>query len=411
MIRRLMRKYINILLNKNTEILKSNIHDLKTDLEQYVFDKTNYNANLTINIANEFRDYLYKINQQTKNNLIQNESYSISTINGYGKEFFWVTNSGDRDPITNNARLGKVTMDEFIFGLFCNKIGVFCDLGANIGAFSLSFSALGWSGFAFEASSSNYDVLQKSIYLNNFNITAVNKAVYDKSCSIYFVQDGPWGLIKNDVYPNEKYEEIECICLDDYFNNITNEINDIDLIKIDIEGSEVAALRGMKQSLKRFHYPIIYTEVNAFALALQGETPLSYFQEAKSIGYSIYQVAEGKLYKYKIENFPKEFIGDFLFIKDIPEYVNEYIAGEVYSSEEEELTYIISKLKEHSVWNNLKAYGRESNNDEYGSYICYCLKDYPNYYLKDEILLLLKEIKESNKENYLIQKYLEWFNK
>ena len=69
------------------------------------------------------------------------------------------------------------------------------DLGRNIGAFSLSFGAMGWKRFVFDASANNVNLLNKSIHLNDFDITIINKAIYDKTGNIYFGQLGPYGLI------------------------------------------------------------------------------------------------------------------------------------------------------------------------------------------------------------------------
>ena len=72
------------------------------------------------------------------------------------------------------------------------------DLGANIGATSLSLAAHGWKGYAFEASARNASLLKKSAEINDFQIAVRQTAVYSKSGEIYFSQDGPWGLVQTE---------------------------------------------------------------------------------------------------------------------------------------------------------------------------------------------------------------------
>jgi len=54
---------------------------------------------------------------------------------------------------------------------------------------------MGWKRFVFDASANNVNLLNKSIHLNDFDITIINKAIYDKTGNIYFGQLGPYGLI------------------------------------------------------------------------------------------------------------------------------------------------------------------------------------------------------------------------
>lgn len=58
----------------------------------------------------------------------------------------------------------------------------------------------------------------------------------------------------------------------------------IKLIKLDIEGSECAALRGAKEVIAR-HRPILIVEVNRPALERNGETDLSLIHLIECLGY------------------------------------------------------------------------------------------------------------------------------
>jgi hypothetical protein len=64
----------------------------------------------------------------------------------------------------------------------------------------------------------------------------------------------------------------------------------VDLIKIDIEGHEPAALDGMKTTLARDH-PVILTEANDYWLRTWSNSSASdYIQQLISLGYDVYDV-------------------------------------------------------------------------------------------------------------------------
>lgn len=336
--------------------------------------------------------------------MIENDKYTITTTVYEDKSFFWVCNKTADDLITRMAKEGKVFLDPEVVELFSGIKGTFLDIGANIGAFSLAFATKGWSGYAFEASSANADVFRKSILLNNFNVSLIENVIYDRTDRLFFVQNGPWGFVKNQVFGNEQYEELNAISLDDWFTD--KKIGAIDLIKIDIEGSEVAALRGAAKMLKALNYPPIYTEVNAFALALQGETPYSYFKTAEDMGYRIYEIYGGNLYEYDKAIFPIEFCRDYIFLKEIPEFLRERTFGRI-ANNDGRYENICQRLKNYERWTELNKYGNEESAQDYDSYLLFALKDYPNI-MTEEIKEILLEIRNVANDNILVNNFLKW---
>ena len=311
--------------------------------------------------------------------------------------FFWVIFNTARDPISQGARCGSISIDHSLFGLF-NVPGTFLDLGGNIGAFSLSFGAMGWNGYTFEASSKNADVLKKSIFLNNFDITLINKAVFDKTGYIYFGQLGPYGLIQNEMTSGIQWEEIPCICLDDWYNQ-EGAPEKIDFIKIDIEGSEVAALRGMKKMLEKYCFPPIFVESNSWTLFLQSETQKSLLSTANEMGYIPYILKNTSLLKYDINNFPMVLCTDFLLIKDIPENLKINTYGEYIQDPNEVVTFLIKSLSKLEDGFDRQLY----------TSMCYALKDFPDYVCNIEIRDKLEHIVRINANDNFLKKYLGWF--
>lgn len=184
---------------------------------------------------------------------IKDKNCCISKIRNGAKEFFMVTDIDATDVISEEARRGHLMLDPWLSVIFNKENGCLLDLGANIGVVSLEFASRGWKSYAFEASARNALNLNKSAIVNGYDIDVVCKAVYDQTGNIYFVQNGPWGFIKNEVYSEINYERIECICLDDFVDKVKE--NQIDLIKIDVEGSEVAVIRGGGVFFKKIQFP------------------------------------------------------------------------------------------------------------------------------------------------------------
>jgi len=172
---------------------------------------------------------------------------------------------------------------------------VFVDIGANIGYFSLiAARVVGEKGmvYAFEPDNEHFQLLQKNIKKNGYtNITSVKKAVSDTTgvASFYLKKDN---LCAHSLIPNEKDSvvEVETITLDEYFK--TN--NNIDVIKIDVEGAEPAVFRGMQKVISINKKIALITEFYPNALKRCGVSPETYLQSIIDSGFILYRIDEEK---------------------------------------------------------------------------------------------------------------------
>ena len=134
-----------------------------------------------------------------------------------------------------------------------NAADVVLDVGTNIGETLLHFAQLsGTDGFVygFEPDKRNFENVQKNISLNDFNnIHVFNLGVSDKkeTQKLYRVDQHNLGMNRilndTDAASFEDFTIIETDTLDNVVSE--NNIQKIDLIKIDIEGYEMHALRGV----------------------------------------------------------------------------------------------------------------------------------------------------------------------
>jgi FkbM family methyltransferase len=146
--------------------------------------------------------------------------------------------------------------------------GVFYDIGANLGFFSLLAAHL--SGldqgrvFAFEAAPDNAEAISVNAALNRIgNVRVIAKAVSDRSGHgrLQVVDDQSWSkLVEYGEHPfTERVIDVELVAIDDLL--ASGELPPPTLVKIDVEGAELAVLSGMRATIER-HRPAIICELH-----------------------------------------------------------------------------------------------------------------------------------------------------
>jgi len=174
------------------------------------------------------------------------------------------------------------------------------DLGANLGYFSLlAANIMGASGkiYSFEPESNNYKYLLKNIELNNYNITATQKAVADKNGKAKFYicpydsghhtlnqYEGISSYRSVPLYSKEEFIEIDTIKLDDFLSER------VDVIKMDVEGSEMLALMGMDKIIKRSENLKMFIEFFPLLIKKMGNSPKEFIDRLLDYHFSIFIV-------------------------------------------------------------------------------------------------------------------------
>lgn len=149
--------------------------------------------------------------------------------------------------------------------LFLKKDSTFIDLGANFGLYTLNASRLiGKKGniISFEPFSKNYKSLMDNITINNLqNVQTEKLAIGEKNGNInlyYDERENNLGMVSTKNIENSSKEQVKIVSIDSYLQN--KYLSHIDLIKIDIEGFEYSALKGMRATLIRYK-PTILIEI------------------------------------------------------------------------------------------------------------------------------------------------------
>lgn len=156
------------------------------------------------------------------------------------------------------------------------------DIGAHIGVISLLMANKAKSGkvISFEPSPDNYALLVKNISDNCMeNIRPVNLAMYNEEriLSINHVEEFSGGTFLSGTgssYRDDraKISQVNAVRLDDWVSR--NNIDRLDLIKMDAEGTEKAAIEGAAEVLTRFR-PHLIIEFNLYTIQnIQNEDPM-----------------------------------------------------------------------------------------------------------------------------------------
>ncbi len=186
--------------------------------------------------------------------------------------------------------------------------GVFIDIGANMGYCSLLMSkTVGEDGkvFAIEPSERDFLRLVDNVSLNKLNnVNVYRLAISDKS-----------GNVKISIAPEERSslntlgsafsnkgieelrtEEVIATTLDTFTEQ--EEIDRIDVIKMDIEGSEFKALKGARESIEKYR-PILIVGVNKNSLGASGSSIEDVISALKELRYKVYYPSESPFFALK----------------------------------------------------------------------------------------------------------------
>lgn len=158
----------------------------------------------------------------------------------------------------------------FLFDKLNKEPKVIFDCGANIGFVTYQFLKRFKNAtiYSFEPNPSVFSVLKKSTE-NNKNVFVFNKGIGNENLNLNFYKNNNTGtssfLEPNDFHKAHlarKYEKIEIPIVSIANFCKENKIDKIDILKLDIEGFELNALKGCEKMLEKNQVDFIYTEVN-----------------------------------------------------------------------------------------------------------------------------------------------------
>lgn len=197
-------------------------------------------------------------------------------------------------PISNQLKKNIVWEKHLhnIFSEFITPNSIVIEGGCHIGTHTIKLGMLAKHVYAFEPMPSSYNLLEKNININELkNITVFEKGLSNTSNTAYFEwipKDNPGGsgLSNNPmgkplwIKEEQNKHEVELITIDSL--NLDN----LDFIKLDIEGYEKLAISGGMQTIKKYK-PVITLE---FWSNHNGDVDINFtknnFKDLIDIGYN-----------------------------------------------------------------------------------------------------------------------------
>lgn len=198
---------------------------------------------------------------------------------------------GRHEPETTDFLIGSL---EILDG------DVIFDIGANIGWYSLLFDRIAGRAaaeiYAFEPDPENFGLLKENIALNDArHIRPVQFGASDRTGTFQLHLFGGANRGRHSMLPIHEGEsvEIRTITLDDFWAEQGLGDRVPRFIKMDIEGFELAALRGADEVLKRC--PLVMTEYSPRYMKAAGLVPAELIELMTSHGFAPHVLRDGSL--------------------------------------------------------------------------------------------------------------------
>lgn len=173
------------------------------------------------------------------------------------------------------------------------------DVGANVGLITLPLARqVGPRGrvIAFEPGPRSFQLLTKNVAANGYDhVRMENAAVSDRSgfvnlfvCSSGESDNRIEGTLV-DVGEREKVR-VPCFSIDDYIER--HKVQSVDFIKLDVQGAEMFALHGMRDTLRKNHGVQLILEFSPEAIKFGGSSAEEMLDLLHELRFNLYRLAD-----------------------------------------------------------------------------------------------------------------------
>jgi FkbM family methyltransferase len=189
------------------------------------------------------------------------------------------------------------------------------DLGGFVGEFALAAAAHGCEVVSVEANPDQAQMLATSAELNGFaGLRVVHAAVGDRAGTVSFESRGPYGQVaQGGDSADSGYDRVTQLTVDSLVAALG--WDRVDFVKIDIEGSEAAALEGASRMVRAPDAPTLLIESNTFVLRGNSPDPAAMLRQVEAFGYTLYRVTPAGIWPWDATQFQPEVVCDYLAFK------------------------------------------------------------------------------------------------
>lgn len=172
---------------------------------------------------------------------------------------------------------------------------VVLDIGANIGYYTLLLARLvGPTGtvHAFEPEPSNFALLEKNVRTNGYHNVVLHQAAVGEvsgSTQLFLSETNLGDHQLGGAGNGRRAVEVRQVNIDEV---LTAEERPVTFVKLDIQGAETGAIRGMERALRRAGRLTIFTELWPEGLRRCGSDAETYLGLLQSHALTLYEVDE-----------------------------------------------------------------------------------------------------------------------
>jgi FkbM family methyltransferase len=176
------------------------------------------------------------------------------------------------------------------------KSRCFVDVGTNLGWFTCLASKMMPEGrvYGFEMDDGNFTLVQRNLQLNHCdNVEVHHLAVSDAAGKVSYVrqENSPSSVFRMSPTASANDDgtvTVQAVSLDEFFRDAAVQP---DLMKIDVEGAEMLALRGMTDLLESAA-PTLFVEVHPADLPSFGSNAFEVVKFLCDRGYSLWEILD-----------------------------------------------------------------------------------------------------------------------
>jgi len=204
------------------------------------------------------------------------------------------------DPVLSSAvALGIYeNYEREVFASFCKPGAVVVDIGANVGLYTLTAAArVGPRGtvIAIEPHPESFLLLQKSVQTAGLDqVKCFNVAAGDsrQTRTLFMTDENKADSRVYDSGPGRREIPVQMIDVDTLLAE--NGIGKVDLIKMDIQGAEALALKGMVRTLDGDSPMVIFAEFWPWGIEQTGASAAELLRQLARAGFRLQEIDEVK---------------------------------------------------------------------------------------------------------------------
>jgi len=215
---------------------------------------------------------------------------------GNGRSIQMALPKDSTDPVVNAYKSGQA-LNEYLIDLlvrFTRPGDFVLDLGCHVGTLSVPAACLGRNVVAVDASRLHAAAVHATATMNELgNLSVECCAVGAADGEVTFDENGLWGMVVLDDAVSANTSRVRVRRADAILASAG--WSRVDMVKMDVEGSELAAIESLGKYLGGDNAPVIIYESNGMTFEVFGYSIQTMREKLELLGYRTYRVEGSRL--------------------------------------------------------------------------------------------------------------------